>query len=328
MITKVFYGKVENIGQITIPQEEANPSAIVKVNLDNTTMSTFSVSEIIQAPIEQGEEYPQAVAKKIDILFYNKVNSRGKVLSSIVYLGDPRVSWSKESITFQPNKLYYNSHTEAAMDLEANKDFSYFNYIRYPASIDPCFIGNKTEKLVKYGMPSIVMDGNTPLLDGWYTLVSAGVLMYPATQSVEVHKGAFVQRYGNLTRMDIIGAKLPIEIALKDYPDKLDNNDWHPYAEYDNSHNIAFYVDPKFRDMKPDWFPPFVRQDFFIMPRYDNVYTKEVKEYVDKKELNNTYTTLKSKYRLISNYAKSMNFKVAQWYLQSINLTIIVGNWI
>lgn len=326
MIQEVFYGKRENIGQSTIPQEEANQSVIVKVTLDTLNTSTFSVSEIAQAPIDIEKDYPQAIAKKVDILFYNKVNSYGKVLSSIVYLGEPRVSWSKKSISFKPKNLYYNSVVESAMDLQASRDFSYFNFIRYPGKSVPCFIGVITEELTTDKGPANVEYGNTPVMDGWYTLVSAGVLVNPANMQVEVQRGTFVQRNPTLSEH----AHNPIEIANTThiYPSQDNDHDWHPYADYDNKYNIAFYVDPKFRDMEPDWFPPFVRQDFFIMPRYDNVYTKSVKEYVDKQELNNTYTTLKSKYRLIDNYAKSKNFRRAQWYLQSTNLTIITKNWI
>ena len=317
MIKKVFYGFRENIGQETIPDKEANESVIVKPTLRELNISTFSVSEIAQEPINIDDFHPQFISKKIDMLFYNKVNSRGKVLSSIVYLGEPRESWSKHDITFNPSKLYYNSPVEAAMNLQANKDFSYFNYIRYPESIDPCFMGKETEPLKTNGMPAIVQDGNTPLMDGWYTLVSAGVLVNPKNDPVDLLDGAYAQRTGH-----------PVEIALQDYPELTYDAHWHPYEKYDNRYNIAFYVDPKFRDRKLDWYPPFVRQDFFILPRYDKVYTDVVTDYIDEQTLNNTYLTMKSKYRMISHFAQIKEFRKAQWYMQSTNLTIITHNWI
>jgi len=316
MIDKVFVGKRENVGSPTLPTPAANDKAIVKAYVDRLEISTFPVSEIMREHADVSDDGSQRHTRKVDMLFYNRVNSNGAVFSSIIYLGDVLPSDSSKTIVFSPKILYYNGTTEAAMDLQRETNFHYFNYIRDIGGVQPCFIGYKTEEFNIDGMPSLVVSGNTPTLDGWYTLVSASVLVEPLDDLPRVKAGAFVQ-------FDDI-----VYMALVDSPDRDNPEHWHRYDVFDNRFNIAFYVDQKFSDASFDWYPPFVREDFFILPRYDEVYGKTVEDYVFDTQLNNLHMSLKSKYRMISHYAKVEDYKRAQFYLQSENLTIITENWI
>ena len=318
MIKKVFIGKRENIGSPTAANEEADYSAVIYPSVEGVKVIPFGVSSIFHTRTDISDPTAQKYDLKVDMLFYNKVNSVGAVMSSIVYLGEPLPSNERGVIEYFPRKIYYNNEFEAGMDLQSNTGFYYFNYLRDHGEHYPCFIGIRENAFDLHGFPSAVESENTPVLDGWYTVVSAAVL----TTSVEneemvLKSGALVKRGDG-----------PIEFATKDRPDFLNDDDWHVLKEFSTEYTTAFYVDNEMKGESFDWDPPFVRQDFMILPRYDNVYKKTLEAYIFDNELNNKHRELKSKYSMISYSASRNDFKRAQYYLQSENLTIITENWI
>jgi len=318
MIQEIFLGNRENIGSPTIPNDDANYSAIIRADEEGLTVIPFSVSDIFRTRTDASLADAQRYDLKIDMLFYNKVNANGAVMSSIVYLGDPVSSHERGEIKFIPKKQYYNSVTEAGMDLQRETNFHYFNYLRDSGENYPCFIGIKNEKFNLDGMPANVMSGNTPTLDGWFTIVSAAVLTNTVDNNPMIlEAGALVKR-----------GDRDVEFAVVDYPEFSNDEDWHTLGIYDNRFNTAFYVDDGFVDRTFTWDPPFIRQDFMVIPRYGNVYEKTLYDYIYDESLDNMHGDLRRKYRMIHYYAKKKDFKRAQAYLQSKNLTIITENWI
>ncbi len=317
MIDTIFYGDVGHYGDGTSPLGTTVDSIVVSEHENVLTLSTLDVASISSSP-----EAHLTNTTKLDILFYNRVNERGRVLSSIVYLSEVRLAADVASILYRPRYLYKNSSVELGMSLGSVTDFSFFNYLRFDNEVSPYFAPREIEALPIAGDPSPLIMDKYVLLDGWYTLVSAGIYTQPdlaTAEIVQLSKGGLCTL--NSDTSDIA------RIALVDQPISNNSAHWRKYDEFSttlgidatNGALLGVYLDES-RPAGPNssWSPTYARQDFFIMANFKEVYKTLLNKYL---AVNNTYSSgyeqFKYKYRPIKALAKEGNFKEAQRFLQS-----------
>lgn len=319
MIQEIYYGNVEHMGTGTISIDTPRASAVVEAKNEGIYTSTFDINSIVNQPPATPLG---AFTYKVDMLFYNRVNSLGKVLSSIVYLSTKRSNEDTSNIGYLPKYLYRNSEVELGMDLSCITDFSYFNRVREPAGAESYFVVEDEDPLPISGYPSALLMDSIPVLDGWYTVVSAGVLTASdqADLIADLHKDALA-----ILNPITGGDGETVYIALKDEPRQSTAADWHDYTVYDNTvDGLTYYVDSDYEEYTCAVWPPYIRQDFFVMHVYNELYKKFLLEYAsDTTTLNELFTKFRSKQRVINSLALQKNFKEAQLYLQSTDYTRI-----
>lgn len=333
MIKKIFYGYPGHYGDGTVPMGTAVNSAIVEENENTLNISTFDVESLSSISLKRLTNI-----KKVDILFYNRVNERGRVVSSVVYLSEVKDSDDVSSIFYRPRYLYKNSSVELGMDLSNVTDYSYFNYLRFPDEQQPYFAPRKINQLPISGKPSPIVMDKYVLLDGWYTLVSAGVHYSPENDNlVSMMKGGLIipnsvfitssSGGGGSTMAPVVATNSNVLVAVVDYPTQSKATDWHDITTFDTSGKavtdkgslLGVYLDES-RPAGPssNWYPAYAKQDFFVMSNFGTVYKKLLKEYVDNSTAYNmAYEQMKYKHRPIQALAAERNFKEAQLYLQS-----------
>lgn len=330
MIKKVYYCNVERLGTGTTPNEDVDYSLVVVPKNKGIYVSTFDVGSITTlAP---------CVTKKVDLLFYSRVNTLGKVLSTIVYTGEVRDVGDTSDIPYFPELLFQNSSVELQWEnLDCETDFTYVNYERCPPEPESYWIKQDEAPLPIDGMPANIIPGNTPVLDGWYTLVSAGVCVDPDFSYAGdtwggYHIGSFAQNSTD--------GKVYFSLIQNPTADYDNTTQWHDYTVWDKTINLlGHFVDCELYppegcggatgDIPCNIDPPFIRQDFFVMLNYDREYSRYLPGFSREiRNLNDSFPALKCKHRVIDRTAEDPNYKESQLYLQSTDYIRIKGNLI
>ncbi len=317
MIQKVYHGNVEYLGVGTIPTPDIANSIVAIPKDKGLYVSTFDVGAIL----DPGYAYIANVTKKIDLLFYNRTNTLGKVLSTIVYAGEIRDASDTSDIPYFPELMHRTSSVEQGWDLSCVDDYTYVNWERWPPEPESYYVKQNEEPLPVNGVPSNIVNRDTPVLDGWYTLVSAGVYVEPE------YTGDPAKWGGNHTGCFALqGAWEGPKFSLVQEPTE-DEEDWHLYSMWDTSINqLGHFVGPAYSSVC-GLEPAFIRQDFFIMSNYDREYSRYLPGYSENLVmLNDPFPSLRSKQRVIDRAATENNFKEAQLYLQSTDYLRIKEN--
>lgn len=330
MIKRVYYGNVEYLGTGTEPSPDAVVSTIAEPKDKGLYVSTFDVSAILTNGYDPTLPPASGVTKKVDLLFYNRTNTLGKVLSTIVYVGEMRDAWDTSDIPYFPELMYRNSLVELTWDLSCNTNYTYVNWERWPAEPESYYVQQDEQPLPIFGMPANIVNRNTPVLDGWYTIVSVGVYVNPPWDITEetwkgYHLGSFAYKFedgpGSTTWDNP-------KFSLVQEPHAYHVDEWHDYTIWDNEiYLLGHFVDADYAENNCNLEPPFIRQDFFVMSNYDREYERYLPGYTDKiTTLNDPFPSLKCKQRVIDRTVDDNNFKEGQLYLQSTDFIRIKEN--
>jgi len=117
---------------------------------------------------------------KLDLLYYNRVNEIGEVLSSLVYISDILDTNDVTEKSYDVKKLYVNTVAERTLGVTSTMtDFTYLNCKWatnnfFTESISP-LVATDHEELAANGIPSPKLEQQGIAFDGWYTQVSVGV---------------------------------------------------------------------------------------------------------------------------------------------------------
>ena len=265
------------------------------------------------------------MTNKLDLLFYNRVNNIGEVLSSLVYISDPLDLDDVTDKTYDMKKLYVNTDTEKSMKISMSKvDFTYLNckwatskFFTY--SISP-LVDTAWEELPVNGDPSVKLNKFGIAFDGWYTQMSVAFRtissVAPATMPVQ---------QGLLGIHSFVNFGLKTAVLTVDSPSNIDDDAvWNPYttAIEDGTTNpdgsvllpgtslanliINLSVDN-----------PYIKQDLFILPTYNALYDNAAVQYAEYPTYGNPFPTLRDKHRIIDEYAVDNDYMEAQYILQT-----------
>jgi hypothetical protein len=337
MIKKVYYGDPAHYGTGTVVLGTSMPGIAVSSKDSSISVSTFNIRNISSSALSRLEN-----VKKIDILFYNRVNEKGKVLSSVVYLSEIREGDETSEIFYRPRYLYKNSSVELAMNLDGVVDFAYFNYIRHLEEPSSYFTPTRVNSMPVHGYPSPIVSGNFAAEDGWYTLASVGIHYRPSDDNLAAMKKGglcisneiyWTEEDGNdplpFGPVSPLVNDSPLRIALVDFPTQSNPADWHYVYVFDSAGTVSTTAGTLLgtclnESIPPgpasDWYPIYARQDFFIMSNFDYVYKKLLRDRNYKTPYNPyvvPFRQLAMKYRPIKRLLEEQNFKEAQLYLQS-----------
>lgn len=305
----IYYGNISTHGApapLARPFSSATSSVI--------TFTGFDLSSL--AP---------TMENKLDLLFYNRVNNIGEVLSSLVYISDPLDLDDITDKIYDMKKLYVNTDTEKSMQITISKvDFTYLNckwatskFFTY--SISP-LVDTAWEELPVNGDPSVKLNKFGIAFDGWYTQMSVA---YRTISSGAPATSPVLQ--GLLGTHSFSGPSLKPAVLMVSNPVNIDSDSiWNPYvtAIEDGTTNpdgsillpgtslasliINLSVDN-----------PYIKQDLFILPTYNALYDNAVVQYAEFPTYGNPFPTLRDKHRIIDDYAVDNNFMEAQYILQT-----------
>jgi len=66
----------------------------------------------------------------MDLIYYNRVNSLGDILTSLVYVGDFRTSSPDNTFTYVPENMFRHNNAEIYINVsDDDSDFSGYNYL-------------------------------------------------------------------------------------------------------------------------------------------------------------------------------------------------------
>ena len=265
------------------------------------------------------------VEAKLDLLFYNRVNEIGEVLSSLVYISDQLEPDDTSDKIFNVKKLYANTDAENAMKITPTKvDFTYLNckYATsnfFTTSISP-LVDIKYDELPTNGNPSVKLNAFGISYDGWYTQLSVGFRtisgILPATAPV-------TQGLLGLHTFTTLGT-VPA-VLLIDSPANIDlDSVWNVYTEAIENGTVnpdgsilipGISLANVLITLSDD--NPYIKQDLFILPTYNELYDNAVVQYAEYPTYGNPYPTLRDKHRIIHDYASDNNYLEAQYILQT-----------
>lgn len=305
----IYYGNISTHGA---PVPSTRP-------FSSTTSSVITFTGFDLSSLAPG------MSNKLDLLFYNRVNNIGEVLSSLVYISDPLDLEDVTDKTYDMKKLYVNTDTEKSMQINSKKvDFTYLNckwatskFFTY--SISP-LVDTEHEELPINGDPSVKLNKFGIAFDGWYTQMSVAYRTIssgsPATSPVL--QGLFgVHSFTGLgTAPSVLKISNPVNIdddaiwnqyttAIEDGTTNPDGSILLPGTSL-ASLIINLSVDN-----------PYIKQDLFILPIYNSLYDNAVIQYAEYATYGNPFPTLRDKHRIIDDYAADNNFMEAQYILQT-----------
>ncbi len=289
MNIKIYNKPIEFVGTQTIPDA---PDFGASAGAKSITMSTFN--------IDAGGAVAN-VTKKVDILFYNRTNNAGKIVSSVVYISPLKNTTDVTNIIFSPYIMYADyDFSNAGGSAECCTNFEWFNTIRKKKNNSLIYIDPYIETIAINELPMNVIQ-NTAVLDGWYTLVSAGVSDINTNLTIG---SLYYDGYGKLyiaTKDNDITTVVPLGTV------QLGTNNLY----------LKYLVDKA--TLEPEQkFPQFVKVDVFIMNRImimiNSLMMKDVMEQYDvlSKIAGIEYSSLIGRFDIAQLFIQSEEFELIQ----------------
>jgi hypothetical protein len=262
------------------------------------------------------------VENKLDLLFYNRVNEIGEILSSLVYISNILEPNDVTEKVYDVKKLYVNTEVERLLGItDSMTDFTYLNCkwgssSFFTTSISP-LSGTSHEELATNGIPSIKLEQNGIAFDGWYTQLSVGV----RTLNVGNPPSTWAKNLIGYHEYADLGTELSI---LLSNTASYDDTNWSPYFIMLTDGT----VNPNGTILSPGTSlanilvtlsldNPYIKQDLFILPTYLDLYDEAVVQYAEYPTYGNMFPVLRDKHRVIHNFAENNEFLDAQYILQT-----------
>ena len=253
---------------------------------------------------------------KLDLLFYNRVNELGEVLSSLVYISNILSNDVTDKV-YDVKKLYVNTDAEKEMKVTSSlTDFTYFNCKWassnfFTESISP-LSDVEHEELAVNENPSIKLEASGITFDGWYTQVSVGV---------RVPTGTITRDLVGFYIFSDIGEQLAICV---DPSNPNDDASWSPYTTIlqngtTNPDGSILIAGSSLANLLVTTSEdnPYIKQDLFVLPVYLDIYDSAVIQYAEFPTYGNPFPVLRDKHRIIHNFAENNQFLEAQYILQT-----------
>ena len=138
---------------------------------------------------------PEALNLKyyVDLLYYNKVNVAGDIMTSLVKIGDYRNSTINSTFVYSPNKLFNSSLAESQISISSSSNVPAFNYVNTQNSRSLYNDIKSKQELDRNSRLSVISDAKTIRFDGWYTLMTVAV-----TDSMTSIEGSLRWKIDNL----------------------------------------------------------------------------------------------------------------------------------
>jgi hypothetical protein len=262
---------------------------------------------------------------KLDLLFYNRVNENGDVLSSLVYISNPLSLTNVSDKQYDLRLLLANTTAEKLMNL--NNSITDFRYLNSKYSMPSYFIASMSPlsdqpvaPISENGDLSVRLNQYGLSFDGWYTMMSVGIR--PLTVGSPIL---------GTPRKGLVGihtfADLGPQTAIL-----TENNPSSPYNDSNWSLYTSFLTDTVFN---PDGTVyergtsladlisttsldnPHIKCNFFVLSDYLELYDQAAEQYATYQTYGNAYPTLRNKHRLIHEYARNLDLFTAQFLLQT-----------
>ena len=304
LVPKVYYGNLTTL-YVDMPAEyqfiEVTDSKIIFTGYNLSSVSQF--------------------AKKLDLLFYNRVNEIGEVLSSLVYISDALDLDDVTEKEYDVRKLYRNTDLEKRFNLEGVTDFTFLNYKWatpkfYTASISP-LANYAYEDMSIAGNPSVLRSKYGICFDGWYTQMSVAVanstdISIPVMNTLAMFRSP-TQGYWPAVHNTSRSYNLEMHWDLC-YTFHTGDTTFNPDGSVDvpGSQMAAIIVSTNNNNNA------YVKQELFVVPTLVELYKTHAIKYAEEANYGSPYPILRNKHRVINIYADKGQLEDAQFLLQSM----------
>lgn len=237
------------------------------------------------------------INNSIDLLFYNKVNNVGTIVSSLVYIGNIYASGTDRFINFTPSAMFGDTYnfTEISQSVACNRNFSFYNSERAIGKQASAFSTIPKEYIDTKALTNIV--GNTAVLDGWYTVITTGITNEISAQN-GFADGALYSQGNSINTLLVQHNNVYIPV----FKPTTELNIFSKYVTTTSISDTSYKI------------PKFIRQEIFVLNNFSQVYNKLMKH---DKNIN-----IIKKFRLsaeaIMGAASAGNFDTAQLLIQYI----------
>ena len=239
----------------------------------------------------------------MDILYYNRVNSLGDILTSIVYVGNLRGSTPNNTFKYDPTLMFRQTLAEQYIGVkEEDANFFGFNYIKEHSTLPLYSNPVDYETFIRNGKLSNTLGPINIAFDGWYTLIT-----------VTITDRGFYGIEGELTWSDpnnyvpyqINGSGESIELLdIKNFTNETLALGQLPY-------NTTIYNTYK-------------KVDFFVLYDFKELYKKEL-ELETALDYRASYNSIIEKGKLLEYLLEAGEFSTAQQLLQSVEDSILLN---
>lgn len=261
-----------------------------------------------------------AFTNKLDLLFYNRANEIGEVLSSLVYVSNVLDLDDVTDKTYDVKKLYINTDAERTLGVTtALEDYTYFNCKWessnfFTSSISP-LSDSQHEELAINGIPSVKLEQQGIAFDGWYTQMSVGVRVIAGDAVVALKDIVGFHTFADL------GSTLAISLTATQ---SVADVDWSPYTTImengtTNPNGSVLVAGASLANLLTTTSVdnPYIKQELFVIPTYIALYDEAVLQYAEFPVYGNPFPILRDKHRVIHNFAINNQFLEAQYILQT-----------
>ena len=303
LIPKIYYGNLTS-NNMSMPQAyqfmEVTDTKIVFTGYDLSAQTQF--------------------AKKLDLLFYNRVNDIGEVLSSLVYISDALDLNDITEKEYDYRMLYRNTDLERRFDLANVTDFTFLNHKWstakfYTSSISP-LTKYSYEPLSIAGIPAVLLAKYGVCFDGWYTQMSVGLrdsgnITAPGMNTLAMFssptKGYWPAVHNSPITTNV--AELYWDLCNEFHTGKTTFNP-------DGSVKVAgSQMAAVLTSSSAD--NAYVKQEIFILPLFVELYKAHTVKYAEEANYSSPYPILRNKHRIMNLFADRGRFEDAQFLLQS-----------
>lgn len=244
------------------------------------------------------EPSDQSLKYFVDMIFYHRVNALGDVFTSIVYLGDFRLSSLNDKIKYDPKFLFRNTAAEQTFNIDSEtSDFSGLNYIK-PHGLLPLYDNSVDfEEFKLDGKLSNTVGPMSVSFDGWYTIMTINVTEDDQTLNQGslqwIATNNFVPYQSNGTSMIQVSDFNNSELKVGELPylTGITNN--------------------------------YKKQDFFVLRDFKDLYRKEL-EYFGELKYDGSYKTIIEKGKILELLLETKDFKLAQQTLQTVEDSVLL----
>lgn len=231
----------------------------------------------------------------LDLLYYNRVNSAGEIVSTLVHIGNLHTPSTVMSVTFSPYSMFdsrFNFQTNLKATAQCNTNFSFYNTVREQENTALNYIDIDSDPLDVKTLMNV--RNNKAVLDGWYTFITAGV----SNSTTGLTSGALYCPTTNTADVQINYNGVYKNIFIPDTAEGV----------------FSRYVTVNKDSTASAKYPKFIRQELFILDNMPAMYNEMMKVFKNSAIIKR----LRISDRAITSAAASGKFVAAQMLLQFI----------
>ncbi len=271
---------------------------------ETTTIDPFFITVVNRSiSIRPAEPEDKYLKYYMDLLYYNRVNSLGDILTSLVYVGDFRESTPDNTFTYTPDNMFRQTVAEKYISIsDSDVSFPGYNHLVEHDTLPLYSEPSDYEVLSRDGKLSNTLGPIDIAFDGWYTLVTVSVTdrgLYGEGGSDD----------GELTW-----------VTPNNYvPYQSTTNGMIDLREFSNEDLLIGQL-----PYNTTIYNTYKKQDFFVIYDFKELYKQELEKDI-KSIYKDSYNSIIEKGRVLEYLLSTGDFMTSQQLLQTVEDSVLLN---